>query len=61
MNFKNSKEVESSHIVPLFLKLKENLNPRPRVFNTAKFTQFGKGVGEDMKCLVERGLVFHYE
>ncbi len=38
-----------------FESSKKNYNPPPSAFNTIKYTQFGKGVGEDIKCLVERG------
>lgn len=59
--FKDSKEVESSHIVICFESLKKICNFPPNAFNTIKFTQIGKGVGEDMKYLLERGSMFDYE
>jgi hypothetical protein len=44
-----------------FESLKKICNFPPNAFNTIKFTQIGKGVGEDMKYLLERGSMFDYE
>jgi hypothetical protein len=45
---KNSKKVQTSHIV---LKLKRTFVAfSPCMFNAGKFAQFGKRMGEDMGC-----------
>jgi len=44
-----------------FESLKKICNFPPNTFNTIKFTQIGKGAGEDMKYLLERGSMFDYE